>query len=41
MGFKREKVNDYFLLDTGVENIFINEYMAAAPGILSRCIFLP
>lgn len=32
MGFKREKVNDYFLLDTGVENIFINEYMAAAPG---------
>ena len=32
MGFKREKINDYFLLDTGVENIFINEHMASAPG---------
>lgn len=32
MSFKREKTNDYFLLDTGVENIFINEYMASAPG---------
>ena len=32
MGFRREKVNDYFLLDTGVENIFINEHMASAPG---------
>lgn len=32
MGFKREKINDYFLLDTNVENIFINEYMASAPG---------
>ncbi len=32
MSFKREKINDYFLLDTGVENIFINEHMASAPG---------
>ena len=32
MGFKREKIKDYFLLDTNVENIFINEYMASAPG---------
>lgn len=32
MGFRKEKINDYFLLDTDVENIFINEYMASAPG---------
>ena len=32
MGFRREKIKDYFLLDTNVENMFINEYMAAAPG---------
>lgn len=32
MSFKREKINDIFLLDTGVENIFINEHMASAPG---------
>jgi DnaD/phage-associated family protein len=32
MGFRKEKTNDYFLLDTSVENIFINEYMASAPG---------
>lgn len=32
MGFRRERIKDYFLLDTGVENIFINEYMAGAPG---------
>ena len=32
MSFKREKINDYFLLDTSVENIFINEHMASAPG---------
>lgn len=32
MGFRREKIRDYFLLDTNVENIFINEYMAGAPG---------
>lgn len=32
MGFRREQINDYFLLDTGVENIFINEHMASAPG---------
>lgn len=32
MGFKRENINDIFLQDTGVENIFINEHMASAPG---------
>ena len=32
MRFKREKVKDYFLLDTNVENMFINEYMISAPG---------
>ncbi len=32
MAFRREKIKDYFLLDTSVENLFINEYMAAAPG---------
>lgn len=32
MGFIRESINDYFLLDTPVENLFINEYMKAAPG---------
>ena len=32
MNFKREKVKDYFLLDTNVENMFINEYMTSAPG---------
>lgn len=32
MSFRREKITDYFLLDTNVENMFINEYMATAPG---------
>lgn len=32
MTFRREKIKDYFLLDTSVENLFINEYMASAPG---------
>ena len=32
MNFKRQKRNDYDLLDTAVENIFINKYMASAPG---------
>lgn len=32
MNFKREETRDYYLLDTEVENIFINEYMASAPG---------
>ena len=31
MGFYREKIQDYFLLDTAVENLFINEYMKSAP----------
>lgn len=32
MSFRKEKIKDYFLLDTNVENIFINEYMVSAPG---------
>lgn len=32
MGFKQGKRKDYFLFDTNVENIFINEYMTGAPG---------
>ena len=32
MGFYKEKTKDYFLLDTQVENMFINEYMVSAPG---------
>ena len=32
MGFYREHIKDYFLLDTPVENMFINEYMNSAPG---------
>ncbi len=32
MKFKRKESKDYFLLDTCVENIFINDYMTAAPG---------
>ena len=32
MGFRKEKIKDYFLLDTDVENMFIIEYMANAPG---------
>ena len=29
---EEKKIKDYFLLDTGIENMFINEYMATAPG---------
>ena len=32
MGFTQEKVKDFYLLSTEVENIFINEYMPSAPG---------
>ncbi|MEI3406319.1 MAG: hypothetical protein V8Q79_07035 [Christensenellales bacterium] len=32
MNFRREEIKEYYLLDTDVENIFINEYMASAPG---------
>lgn len=32
MSFKREPIKEYYLRDTHVENIFINEYMASAPG---------
>ena len=32
MNFIKEKIKDFYLLDASVENIFINEYMPAAPG---------
>ena len=32
MGFSSEKIKDFYLLSTDVENIFINEYMPTAPG---------
>lgn len=32
MNFKRELIKDFYLRDTAVENIFINEYMTQAPG---------
>jgi len=32
MNFIKEKIKDFYLLDSKVENIFINEYMPAAPG---------
>lgn len=32
MKFRRRQIKDYYLLDTGIENIFISEYMASAPG---------
>ena len=32
MAFRHEKTNDLFLMETSVENMFINEYMATAPG---------
>ncbi len=32
MKFKRKQGADHYLLDTGIENIFISEYMLSAPG---------
>ncbi len=32
MVFKREKINSYYLHDTAVENVFINEFVPDAPG---------
>lgn len=32
MNFSKEKIKDFYLLDSKVENIFINEYMPGAPG---------
>ena len=32
MKFRRKQGADYYLLDTGIENIFISEYMLSAPG---------
>jgi DnaD and phage-associated domain len=32
MNYIKEKIKDFYLLDSKVENIFINEYMPEAPG---------
>ena len=32
MNFKTERIKDFYLLATEVENIFINEYLPQAPG---------
>ena len=32
MEFTKSKIKDFYLIDTKVENIFISEYLAAAPG---------
>lgn len=32
MNFIKEKMKDFYLLDSKVENIFINEYMPAGTG---------
>ncbi len=32
MVFKREKISNYYLHDTAVENVFINEFIPDAPG---------
>ncbi len=32
MYFSREKINNYYLYDTAVENVFINEFIPDAPG---------
>ena len=32
MNFTKEKVKDFYLLSTDVENIFLSEYMPTAPG---------
>ncbi|MBP3385046.1 MAG: DnaD domain protein [Firmicutes bacterium] len=32
MKFRCRQTKDYYLLDTGIENVFISEYMANAPG---------
>lgn len=32
MNFRREKIREYYLHNTDVENVFINEYMTTAPG---------
>lgn len=32
MGFKGHTISNYYLFDTPVENLFISEYMPAAPG---------
>lgn len=36
MNFKREKINNYYLHDTAVENVFINEFLPVAPGDFVR-----
>ncbi len=36
MNFRREKIGDYYLRDTHLENIFINEYMPNADGVFVK-----
>jgi DnaD/phage-associated family protein len=36
MNFKREKISNYYLHDTAVENVFINEFLPVAPGDFVR-----
>ena len=36
MNFIKEKTRDFYLLDTKVENIFINEYMPGADGVFVK-----
>ncbi len=40
MDYRRDKIDNIFLYDTRVENIFINEYMTAAPGEYVKVYFL-
>ncbi len=39
MNFKCGRIKDFYLLTTDVENIFINEYMPAAPGDYVKVYF--
>jgi len=36
MNFRRENIGDYYLRDTHLENIFINEYMPNADGVFVK-----
>ena len=40
MNFKREKINNYYLHDTAVENVFINEFLPVAPGGFCQGLFV-
>ncbi|HKK96289.1 MAG TPA: DnaD domain protein [Anaerovoracaceae bacterium] len=41
MKFQKERIKDLYLLDTRVENIFINEYLPVAPGdYVKVCLYI-